>query len=248
MKLTLELPKFLRKSSSVFQYFSNLDTVVFQGAYQGKVMVFSTLEQSQKGKLFMMSIIRREEMELWQSFRGLIEDIFSSLESKLVGIFRFELISLAMSEDLQKFQWKEFSCGMSDLAKEIPVGGSRFVQYCSLLGVLTKLAYEEEGRIQFDPHVQIIDREPQELDVVLEKLIAFDRNEAAFSGKRRFVFYDLSRRSLYNPNHLDQSRRLQNLNKKLDAFETSSFNEIVIVDGNGRHTLFVKSQMELELF
>jgi hypothetical protein len=244
----IQFPKFLRKSSPVFKHFLQFDEVHYGGPLNGKIMVFSTQEQSQKGEMLMMSLIRKDEAELWQAFRGLIMDILASIEPKLVGIFRFQLISIAMSEDLEKFQWKEFSQGMRDLAREIPVGESRFVQYCSLLGVLTKHAYEDEGRIQFDSHVQILDEEPEDLDAPLERLIKLDRKGAALSGKRKFVFYDLSRRPLYDPQNSTQGQRLQKLSRKLDTVDSTSLSEVFVIDHNGCHSLFAKSQMEMELF
>jgi hypothetical protein len=196
----------------------------------------------------MMSLIRKDEAELWQAFRGLITDILMSIEPKMAGIYRFQLISFAMSEDLEKFQWKEFSQGMRDLAREIPMGESRFVQYCSLLGVLTKLAYEDEARIQFDPHVKVLEQDPEELDVPLEMMLKLDRKNAALSGKRRFVFYDLSRHPLYDRNNQVQSLRLQKLSRKLDTVLSNALSEVFIVDQKGCHILFAKSQMEMELF
>lgn len=248
MKKIIDFPKFLRKSSPVFKHFLQFDEVFYTGTFGEKIMMFAVKEQTHKGEMFMMSLIRKDEAELWQAFRELIVNILTSIEPKIVGIFRFQLISVAMAEDLEKFQWKEFSQGMRDLAREIPVGESRFVQYCSLLGVLTKLAYEDEGRIQFDPHVQILEQEPEELDVPLERMIKLDRKDATLGGKRRFVFYDLSRHPLYDRQNQPQSARLQKLGRKLDMIPSNSLSEIFIVDQNGCHTLFAKSQMEMELF
>lgn len=245
---SISFPKFLRKSSPVFKHFPTLDEVHYLGPLREKIMAFSTLEQSQKGEVLMMSIIRKDEAELWQAFRGLIIDILASIEPKLVGIFRFQLISIAMSEDLEKFQWKEFSQGMTDLAREMPVGESRFVQYCSLLGVLTKHIVEDECRIQFDSHAQILDQEPEELDTALEKMLKLDRKDAALSGKRHLVFYDLSRRPLYDRQNTMQGQRLTKLSRKMDTQSSTSLSEMFIVDQNGCHSLFAKSQMEMELF
>lgn len=248
MNKPILLPKFLRKSSPVFKHFPLLDEINFGGSFHEKIMVFSTLEGISKAQMLMMSIIRKDEAELWQAFRGLITDILISIEPRMVGIFRFQLLSIAMSEDLEKFQWKEFSQGMRDLAREIPVGESRFVQYCSLLGVLSKLALEDEARIQYDPHVQVLDIEPEELDTAIEKLIKYDRKDAALTGKRKLIFYDLSRHPLLNRTHELQSVRLQKLSRKLDAMPSTSLSDIFIVDANGCHSLFAKSQMEMELF
>ena len=126
MNNIIQFPKFLRKTSPVFQHFPQFDEVHYTGPLNGKIMVFSTQEGSHKGEVLMMSLIRKDEAELWQAFRGLIMDILSSIEPKLVGIFRFQLLSIAMAEDLEKFQWKEFSQGIRDLSREIPVGESRF--------------------------------------------------------------------------------------------------------------------------
>lgn len=249
MKPIISVPKFLRKSSPVFKHFPQLDEVNYTGSSLGeKIMMFQTMEGGQKGELSMMSIIRKEESELWQACRGLIVDILTSIEPRMVGIFKFQLLSIAMSEDMERFQWKEFSDGMRELGREIPIGQSRFVQYCSMLGVLTKHAIEDEARIMFDPHVQVLEREPEELDSALEKLIKLDRKDATLSGKCRLVFYDLSKNPLYNRSHEEQGRRLQRLSRKMDAFPSTSLNEVFIIDNNGCHSLFVKSQMEMELF
>lgn len=245
---TIAIPKFIRKSSPVFAHFPRLDEVEFAGALNEKIMAFKAREGSTNSEMLMMSIIRKDEAELWQACRGLIIDILASIEPRMVGIFKFQLLSIAMSEDMQKFQWKEFSEGMRELAREIPIGQSRFVQYCSLLGVLSKLALEDEARILFDPHVQVLDIEAEELDVALEKLLKYDRNDASLSGKRQLVFYDLSRQPLLNRANALQASRLQKLNRKLDAGGSVSLCEIAVIDKNGCHGLFTKSQMELELF
>lgn len=248
MKSIIQLPKFLRKSSPVFKHFPQLDEVHFCATSNEKIMTFSTLEQSHKGEMLMMSLIRKDEAELWQACRGLITDILYSIEPHMVGIFRFQLISIAMSEDMEKFQWKEFAQGMRDLGREIPVGQSRFVQYCSLLGVLTKHALEDESRINFDPHVKVLDENPEELDAALERLIKLDRKDASFTGARKLVFYDLSRQPLYDHLNQQQSQRLQKLSRKMDSLPATSLSEVFIIDQKGCHSLFAKSQMEMELF
>ncbi|MBP6343139.1 MAG: hypothetical protein KA403_04335 [Candidatus Omnitrophica bacterium] len=249
MKTIIQLPKFIRRSSPVFKHFLQLDEVNYTGSSMGeKIMMFQTLEGTQKGEFAMMSIIRKEEAELWQASRGLIIDILASIEPRIVGIFKFQLLSIAMSEDMERFQWKEFSDGIKELGREIPIGQSRFVQYCSLLGVLTKHAIEDEARIMFDPHVQVLEKEPEELDAALEKLIKLDRKDAPLGGKRKFVFYDLSRRPMYDRGNEEQGRRLQRLSRKMDTMPSTALNEVFIIDNNGCHSLFVKSQMEMELF
>ena len=75
-----------------------------------------------------------------------------------------------------------------------------------------------------------------------------DRKGAALSGKRKFVFYDLSRQPLYDPLNTTQSQRLQKLSRKLDTIDSTSLSEVFVIDHHGCHSLFAKSQMEMELF
>lgn len=248
MTKSIAIPQFIRKSSAVFKHFSSLNEVHFCGTLNGKIIVFKTQEGAQKGEMLMMSLIRQDEAELWQACRELIVDILFSIEPQITGLYRFELLSIAMSEDLEKFQWKEFAQGMRDLAREIPVGQSRFVQYCSLLGVLSRHGDEDAGKVLFDPHVQILDQKPQELDVPLERLLKLDRKDASLSGKRQFVFYDLSRSPLYDRQNSEQSGRLQKLSRKMDALLSTSLSEVFVIDKNGCHSLFARSQLEMELF
>lgn len=248
MTPTIVIPKFIRKSSAVFKHFPTFDDVHFEGTLNSKIMVFKTQEVARKGELLMMSLIRKDEVELWQACRGLIIDILASIEPKMTGVYRFQLLSIAMSENMEKFQWKEFAQGMRDLAREIPLGGAKFVQYCSLLGVLSKHHDEDDGKVLFDPHVQVLEEEPEEMDIPLGRMLKLDRKDAALSGKRNFIFYDLSRTPLLDRQNQLQCSRLQKLSRKMDALISTSLSEMSVIDKNGCHSLFAKSQMEMELF
>ncbi|MCK5580132.1 MAG: hypothetical protein KAJ18_02550 [Candidatus Omnitrophica bacterium] len=244
----LIFPRFLRKSSPVFKHFLQLDEVFYCGLLNNKIIAFDTGKQSQAGKVFMASIIREEEAELWNSFQGLIANIFASVEPKLHGFFCFELLSVEMSEEFDSFQWNEFSAGITDLARQINAGESKFVQYCSLLGVLTKHAYEDYGKISFSPHVKVVDNNPEELNVSLEPLIKENQRSESLRGTHQLIFYDLSRRPLYNAQNKSQAEQLQKISRKLEHNSRTTITEVYIVDKDGLHPLFQKSQLELELF
>ena len=243
--MELVLPKFIRKSSPVFQHFLQLDKVVYRGILQDKITAFDTLKQNQSGKLLMANIIRKDESELWKSCQELLGTIFNSIEPKLRGIFHFEMLSVEMNEDWDNFLWREFSKGMTELAHELSVGESQFAQYCSIFGVLTKHADEDFGKISFNPQVKVFDKEPEELDSLLLRLIRESQQNQDFKGMNQLVFYDLSRKPLYDLDNHKQSLRLNKMGKKLDADSGTSLTEIFIVDNAGLHPLFQKSQLEL---
>ncbi len=245
MNSRIVLPKFVRKSSPVFKHFPQLDQVNYHGVLQDKIIAFDTCQQDQEGKLLMASIIRQEEAELWSSFQELLSNIFTSIEHKLRGFFRFELLSVEMSEDWDRFQWKEFSKGMIDLAHELSIGESQFAQYCSVFGIFTKHAYEDFGKISFNPHAKVFDKGAEQLDVLLLRLIRESQREQDFRGMNRLIFYDLSRVPLYDQQNQQQMTRIDKMGQKLDANSGTSLTEIHIIDKNGRHQLFQKSQLEL---
>ncbi len=243
--MELVLPKFIRKSSPVFKHFLSLESVTYRGIGQDKTVTFDTLKQNQSGKLLMVNIIRKEESELWKSCQELLGTIFNAIESKIRGIFHFEILSVAMNEDWDNFLWREFSKGMTELAHELSVGKSQFVQYCSIFGVLTKYADEDFGKIGFHPQVKIFDKEAEELDGLLLRLIRESQRSQDFKGMKQLVFYDLSRVPLYNVDNQKQRLRLDKMGKKLDADAGTLLTEIFIVDNTGLHPLFQKSQLEL---
>ena len=245
MKSKIILPKFVRKSSPVFKHFLQLDQVTYHGALTDKIIVFETLEKETSGKMFMVNIVRQDEAELWKSCQELLVNIFQSIEVKLQGIFRFEMLSVEMSEDWDNFLWREFSKGMLDLARELSIGESQFAQYCSIFGVLTKHADEDFGKIGFNPQVKIFDDESERLDVLLARLIRESQRDQDFTGNKHLVFYDLSREPLYDLQNQQQRMRIEAMGKKLDADSGMLLTEVCIVDNKGIHPLFQKSQMEL---
>ncbi|VAX38177.1 hypothetical protein MNBD_UNCLBAC01-597 [hydrothermal vent metagenome] len=245
MSLSIVLPKFIRKSSPVFKHFLSLDEVVCRGVFNEKIIVFDVKEQNQSGKMLMMSIIRQDEIELWKSAQELLNNIFTSIEQKLQGIFRFELLSIAMNEDWKSFQWGEFSKGICDLAHELSIGESQFVQYCSIFGILTKHAYEDFGKITFNPQVRTFDRAPENLDASLMRLIRESQREQGFKGRSQLIFYDLSREPLYDTQNVKQAAQLSKMDKKLNANAETVLTEVYVIDKNGLHRLFQKMQMEL---
>lgn len=242
------MPSFLRKRSPIFKYFPQFEKVDFCGLSKDKIITFQTEESGQKGILLLHSIIRQDEVEIWKGCQELITNILTNIETKLNGIFRFELLSIAMSEDFEKFQWTEFSKGMLELAKKLSIGETQFVQYCSILGTLTKYAYEDFGKITFNPHVKMFDQEPEDIDHILENMIKEIQKDNAFSGHRQVIFYDLSQRPMYNSNNQLQIKNLQKMSRKLDNNPKTTLDSIILIDGNGSHDLFQKSQLEMDLF
>jgi len=245
MNSKIVLPKFVRKSSPVFKHFLPLDQVTYQKVLSNKIIAFSTLEKKQQGEMLMISMIRQDEAELWKSCQELLGNIFNSIEPKLRGFFRFELLSVEMAEDWDDFQWGEFSKGMVELAHELSIGESQFAQYCSVFGIFTKHAYEDFGKISFNPHVKIFDKDSDQLDTTLSSLIRESQREQGFQGRNQLIFYDLSRQPLYDRQNLSQQLRIDKMGQKLDSNLGTSVTEVYIIDKNGLHQLFQKSQMEL---
>ncbi len=246
MKTVIALPQFLRKRSSIFKFFPQFDKVIYCGLSREKTNMFLTIEGSRESKMLIASFIRQDEAELWGACQELFKDILTSIEPALHGIFHFELLSVEMSQKLEAFQWKEFAKGMTDLSREIPTGETRFVQYCSILGVLTKHADEDYGKISFKPHVNIFYNEPAEIAQDLERMVKEQLSDTSFKGRCRLIFYDLSRQPLYSSQNFEQSVQLQRLSRRLDANRSSTINEIAIIDTTGLHELFKQSQLEMD--
>lgn len=248
MQKIMPLPSFLRKRLPLFQYAPSFDKVDFCGLSKERIFTFQTEENGEKGKLFFRSFIRKEESDIWKGCQELVGSILLQIEPKISGILRFELISIEMSEDFEKFQWHEFAQGMTDLSKKLGLGETQFVQYCSLFGTLTKHAYEDFGKITFTPLVSIFDREPAELSSVLERMIRELQKDDALSGRRQLIFYDLSRTPMYNPQNALQMKALKKMSDKIDNDPSTTLDEVGVIDSNGYHRIFIKSQLEMDLF
>lgn len=242
------LPQFLRRSSAVFKYFPELKEVTYSGMLNGKVISFSTKDASKKRRMLMISIIRRHESDLWESYKGFILDLLTMIEPKINGIFRFELLSMHMTENMENFQRTEFVKGMTDLAHGLTIGKAQFVQYCSMLGILSKYAIEDFGKIHFTPQVQILDQEPEDLYIPLERLIKASEADQSSADLKQLIFYDLSRHPLYDPHNSEQAQALAKMSEKFDRNLSTTMTEVAVIDENGLHPLFKKSQFELELF
>ncbi|MEW5895829.1 MAG: hypothetical protein AB1650_08785 [Candidatus Omnitrophota bacterium] len=248
MSELIVIPKFLRKSSPVFKYFMDIDDLAYDGISGDGIISFTTNEKSRKGKILMISMIQKQEAEIWQAYQELMADLLAAVEVKLHGIYRFELLSMHMDEKMEKFQRDEFLKGMTELALGMAAGKPQFVQYCSILGILTKHEIEDYGKISFRPRMQILDYKAEELDIPLERLIKANQTNQAFSGVKRLIFYDLSRQPLYDCQNEQQSGALARLGRKFDRDLSTTLTEVAIIDRNGQHTFFQKSQMEFELF
>jgi hypothetical protein len=244
----ITIPKFLRKSSPVFKHFLDIEDVSYDGMINEKIISLSIKEKDRKGRILMISMIHQDEAESWEAFRELISGLLTDVEAKLHGIFRFELLSIHMTENLEKFQRVEFLQGMTQLAHNMSVGKPQFVQYCSILGVLTKHAMEDFGKINFKPQVQVLDYKPEELDIPLERLMKAGQMEKTFTGMNRLIYYDLSRRPLYDPQNKQQAEAIIRMGRKFDRDLSTALTEVAVIDQNGLHPLFQKSQFEMELF
>lgn len=247
MKAVITLPQFLRRKSSIFKHFPQLDHVTYCGVSNEKALVFSTVEGSRTGTMLLIPFIRQDESELWESCKDLFLNIFTSIEPTLHGIFRFDLLSIEMSDKLAAFQWKEFAKGMQDLTREIPLGESRFVQYCSILGVLRKHAYEDFGKIAFSPHLKVL-QNTNDIAQDLGPIIREQQSEASSMAIYRIILYDLSRQELYSNCNPELPTQLQHTCLKLDSTLPSGIGEIFLIDNQGIHNIFQRKQLEMDFF
>lgn len=244
MPQALTIPRFLARGLPLFRDIK--EEIVYKGVEETGAWIFETHGAAQRTTRMVLGMVRSEETDLWQATRTLLVDLLTEVASKIQGTFQFELLALSMAEDWERFQWREFAAGMTDLARQLTDGEARFARYCSLFGVLRRWGREDTGHIGFRSCVRVLDRSAEDLAAALA---VFGKKGETFARairehKLHVVFQDLSREPLYDSRNEAQQRRLVKLKGQWEN-PASPIVEAGILDRSGWHPLFQRSQLEL---
>lgn len=210
----------------LFSSFADITTLDFQGILKDKVLVFTCHgAQVMIDEVLVITSIRETEKSFWQSCQDLLKDCFAEAQLQIRGKYTFQLISCEIQQGLGSFQWRELSQLLVNHSRKLAVGETRFIQYCSLFGLLTQQAPGEWGKLVLQHPVIVFKKEEYQLDLFIKRMLKLRQERQT---RARVIFYDLSRTSILNPNNHDQQTRLQRMLQR-----DPSSSEVFVVHQSG---------------
>ncbi|HBR15336.1 MAG TPA: hypothetical protein DD723_07325 [Candidatus Omnitrophica bacterium] len=220
----------------LFARLPSFEDVIYKGALQDKIMSFETLLSGSPGLVLVMTVIRQEEVLLWDSCREMLKNSLAAAEPRIRGVFIFDLLSIEMAQGLDIFQWGELTQLIINHSRKTQAGQSRLIKYCSVYGLLTKKSDVDWGKIQLCDHVKVFDKDPEQVPLMIKK---FFKICLSYAGQRRLqgVFWDLSREPIFIQDHQQQIEGVKQLMEKFkNESRTGALVDFYIMDKNGTAT------------
>lgn len=195
-------------------------------------MDFKAVLNDQPVLMPVMTVIRKDEIDLWDACREMIKSSLASAKLQIRGVFVYDMLSIEMFKGLEIFQWGELTQLLVNHARKMAVGETRLIQYCSLFGLFKKVNDVDWGDIQWNHAVTTFDKEPEQLDLFLKRLVKSVPQHKQ-EDLVQAVFYDLSRIPVFDDYHQEQMERLKSWKEKLSSDPSTAGYKIFMVDKNG---------------
>ncbi len=228
------------QKSNLFFHLPIFDVIYFLGSGEGKIHRYRTVREDQECLIYALTLIRKEDDLLWESFEDLLVHSIREAASRAHGIFSFELLTFNLHKEVKSFQTQELSTVVVNASRKIKPGEKRLIQYSSVFGWLLKMVEEDWGKITFKTSVEIYKDRPVFLDLYLRHLL----KSASFANQPVIFFVnDISLQPIYDPQNKDQQDRLSKLMAEQTENTIEFLPEVYIQDANGVRELMSGSQV-----
>ena len=206
-------------SSSMFAVLPRFEEVFFKGFVADNVQHFEATREGETCSILSLTTIRHEEKFFWESCRELLEHSIQLAGQDIRGVYSFDLMTFDALRELKTFSYQELARLMVSSSQKLSVGEQKLIKYSSCFGILRKLAAEDWGKITFRSSVEVFNKTPEQLDLLVKRLL---NCLIPLKGNKIAVICDLSQDAIWQPDNVEQRQRLiKFFEKQHDLFATS---------------------------
>lgn len=164
------------------------------------------------------SVIRREEAEVWNAEKDLLNRAVKEAALQARGIFTFQVLSFNALREMATFNTGELGQLLANTSRTLRPGEEKLIQYSSVYGVLRKLVDEPWGKMLISTSVEILPESSNAIYAVMARVLKkIDQSPVP----TRILINDLSSVPLYDAYCPDQRSELIKLSKKISKAPAS---------------------------
>ena len=205
-------------SSSMFAVLPRFETIFFKGFVADNIQHFEAGREGDICSILSLTTIRHEEKFFWESCRELLEHSMQLAGQGVRGVYTFDLMTFDALRELKTFSQQELARLLVNSAQKLAVGEQRLIKYSSCYGIIRKLAPEDWGKMTFRSSVEVFNKTPEQLDLLVKKFL---NGLAPLKGNKIAVICDLSQDPIWQPDNTEQKQRLiKFFQKQQDLFAT----------------------------
>ncbi len=172
------------------------DVLLYMGVIPPHFQKYRAMVRGAERTILVATVIRRNEIELWEGARDLLGRAVTEASLRMRGIYSFELLGFDLQKEIQTFNYAEVAQMLFNTSRLMRPGDERLIRYSSLYGILRKLVDESWGKISFITVVEILAEAPESLYKLLGKAL---KKADEISAPLSVVIKDISAVPLYDP-------------------------------------------------
>ncbi|MBF0532058.1 MAG: hypothetical protein HQL23_03060 [Candidatus Omnitrophica bacterium] len=195
-------------ASDLFKHLPRFDAIYYQGLQQENVQRYSAVREGQECRLFVVTLIRKDEDFLWDSAKDLLDRSMKQAAPRMRGVYQFDLLTFDFHREKTNFSDSELAQMIFNASFKIKPGEQRLIRYSLCYGLLQKMLDESWGKIIFKTAVEIFNDKPSFLYALVSRIL----KPLEFSREPVIVLVnDLSAHPLYNAQDNKQQTFLRKL-------------------------------------
>ncbi len=211
-------PLSLPSDFSGFKTLLHYDAIEFHGVVSDHLYQYQVRQAENVRSIFLASMVLKEDVLAWQSFREMFEGILKMAASQMRGFYGLELIFFDLNEGFSSFHLGNLTQLLVNHSKKLESGNQMLVRYASLWMILSKRTHGDWGKIDFKSRVEIISK-PDQLHLFLKKCLKDSETQLKSSSQPLFVISDLGQIPVFKFGSEDQTAKMA---RWLESFTKSN--------------------------
>lgn len=217
------------QSSPLFVPLAKFSLVKFKGFLDENVQRYECERENEICTLLGATVIRRDEKFAWEASEELLERAVKDAAVNMRGVYRYDLLSFDVHREIETFNFQDLTQLIVNHSRKLSDGQEQLIKYCSQYGLLRKLSETDWGKVSFQGHVMVFDKDPVQLDLLIAKFL---RKAVSCPRPLMIVLNDQSLHPIFDRKNAEQIQRLTKFFQKEFA-EAPDIPEIFVHDKSG---------------
>ncbi len=158
-------------SSPTFGILPKFSSVRLKEFIDDKIQHYQVSREERDATLLGLTVIRKDDESVWEACEDLLGRSVKDASPQVHGVYRFRLLGFDVHNEINRFNFQDLTQLIINHSRKLQTGQEVLIKYCSCYGLLRKTLDEQWGKITFQPNVYIFDKDPQEIDLFIKRIV-----------------------------------------------------------------------------